>query len=111
MTSSWHEQRILTALSTVSQGILQMRLGSMADRDLAIALEALVTQDREAVLRAMPSAKAARVLQERDYLTRLKVSPDHRLEMADRLADALEGKGGGESRGATWIAPGRSSRR
>ena len=103
MESGWYENRILSALRTLSPGILQMRLGSMADRDIAIALETLVHEDREAVIRALPAAKGLRVRQEREYMSRVFVSPSHRQEMAERLADALEGKAG--SRGGTWIAP------
>ena len=104
MASNYYEQRILAALRSVPPGVLSMRLGAMADRDVAIGLDALVPEDRGAVLQALPAAKALRVRQELDYLSRLKVSPAHRQVMAERLADAMEGKGG--RRGGTWIAPG-----
>ena len=86
-----------------------MRISAMADRDLAIALEILIPEDRDAVLRVLPTAKAGRVAQEREYLSRLKVSSSHRRMMAERLAEAMEGLGG--ARGGTWIAPGGDRRR
>ena len=103
MATGWYEQRILTALRTLPEGILQMRLGTMADRHIAIALESPVGEGREALIRALPAAKGSRVRQEREYLGRLFVSPAHRQKMAERLADALEGQSG--PRGGTWIAP------
>ena len=109
MAPSWYEQRILSALHSLSPGIVQMRLGSMADRDIAIALEVLVPEDIESLLRALPAAKGVRVRQEKEYMSRVFVSPAHRQEMAERLADALEGTG--HRRGGSWIAPGRRRRR
>ena len=108
MKSDYFEARILRALDTVSPPTLQMRLAAMADRDLAIALGALAVEDRDALLARLPAAKARRVRQEREYLGNLFISGPHRIEMAERLADAMEGKGG--SRGGTWIAPGRDRR-
>ena len=104
MASAWYEQRILAALRILSPGVLGMRLGTMADRDLAIALEVLVPEDRESILHALPVAKEERVRQERVYMSRLLISPRHRQVMAERLADALEGRS--DRRGGTWIAPG-----
>ena len=104
----WYEQRIRRMLDSLSAATAQMRLAPMADRDLAVAVDQLLPEDREAVLARLPEAKSRRVRQEREYLTRLRVSPSHRRIMAERLADALEGRGG--RRGGTWIAPGRSRR-
>lgn len=108
MGRNYYERRILNALRTVAPEILQMRLSAMADRDLAIALDVLVSEDREAVLSRLPTAKAKRVRDEWAYMKRLFVSGSHRRIMAERLADAAEGKG--TRGGGTWIAPGDSRR-
>ncbi len=104
MGHDYFERRILDALRFAAPEILQTRLSSMADRDLAVALDVLVPEDRAAVLSRLPAAKAARVGEERDYMQRLFVSDSHRRIMAERLADVMEGKG--SRRGGTWIAPG-----
>ena len=102
----YYEEKIKTLLRTVSRSQMQMRLSSMADRDLALALEGVVYEDGLEILSRLPEAKAKRVRQEQEYLGRLRVTASQRRTMAERLADAMEGKG--RDTGGTWIAPGRS---
>ena len=105
MASSYYEERIHRLLSAVSPGKLQMRLSSVPDRNLAIALDMLLPEDRNAVLASLPDAKAVRVRQEQTYLGRLWVSAAQKRVMAEGLAEAMEGRRGVP--GGTWIAPGQ----
>ncbi len=104
MASSYYEERIHRLLTEVSSGQLQMRISSVPDRNLAIALDMLLTEDRDSVLSLLPAAKAVRVRQEQAYLGRLKISAAQKRVMAEGLAEAMEGRSG--SAGGTWIAPG-----
>ena len=105
MSSLYYEERIHRLLSAVSPGQLQMRLSSVPDRNLAIALDMILPEDRNAVLASLPAAKAVRVRQEQTYLGRLRVSAAQKRLMAEGLAEAMEGRR--TAPGGTWIAPGR----
>lgn len=105
MSSLYYEECIHRLLSAVSPGQLQMRLSSVPDRNLAIALDMILPEDRNAVLALLPAAKAVRVRQEQIYLGRLRVSAAQKRLMAEGLAEAMEGRSAAP--GGTWIAPGR----
>lgn len=68
-----------------------------------MALEAIDTEDGRRILLLLPAAKARRVKQEKDYLSRLRFTSSQLITMAKRLADGLEGQE--RVTGGTWIAP------
>jgi hypothetical protein len=68
-----------------------------------MAIEALDSEDGRRILVLLPPAKALRVKQEQDYLSRLRFTSSQLIIMAERLADGLEGRG--RRSGGTWIAP------
>ena len=106
MSSTCFETRIHQLLETVSVNILQMRLASLPDRNLAIALEVIPSEDRERILSMLPSAKKSRVEQEQTYLSRLKLTGTQKILMAEGLADKIAGSAAAVK--GTWIAPGKS---
>jgi hypothetical protein len=108
MALSYFEERIQLSIKSASAAQLQMRIASFPDRNLAIALDMIVPADQDRLLAILPTAKAKRVKQEQEYLGRLKMTLSQKRLMAERLADALEGKG--DSSGGTWIAPGGKHR-
>ena len=108
MALSYFEERIQLSLNSASAAQLQMRIASFPDRNLAIALDLIVPADQDRLLAILPPAKAKRVKLEQEYLGRLKITLSQKRVMAERLADALEGKG--DSSGGTWIAPGGKHR-
>ena len=108
MALSYFEERIQLSLKSASAAQLQMRIASFPDRNLAIALDMIVPADQDRLLAILPAAKAKRVKQEQEYLGRLKITLSQKRLMAERLADALQGKG--DSSGGTWIAPGGKHR-
>lgn len=106
MASSYYEERIRLLLASTPREQLQIRISSFPDRNLAIALSMLITEDQNTLLSLLPGKKAGRVRQEQEYLGRLKVSSVQKRIMAEQLADVMEGKG--DKSRATWIAPGRT---
>jgi len=107
MSSAYYEERIHRLLTSVPYSVLQMRLSSFPDRNLAIALDILQTDDCNTIMRMLPGAKKMRVEQEQNYLERLKISLNQKQLIAVELADKMDGGRSG-TRG-TWIAPGRGS--
>ena len=105
MSVEYYEIRLHQLLTGGISPELERRLSTMADRDLAIALSSLIQEDRLELLSHMPAAKAFRVRQESEYLSRLRVSASQRRLMAERLIALLEGENSGH--GGTWIVPGR----
>jgi len=105
MSSAYYEERIHRLLTSVPYAVLQMRLSSFPDRNLAIALDIVSAEDRNTVLNMLPGAKKLRVEQEQVYLERLKISLKQKQLIAVELADKMDGGRSG-TRG-TWIAPGR----
>ncbi|RKX70651.1 MAG: hypothetical protein DRP60_15530 [Spirochaetes bacterium] len=103
--SNYYEERIHRLLSSVSHNTLQMRISTIPDRNLAIALDILQPDDRNAIMNILPSAKKQRVVQERVYLGRLKITLKQKQVMAEALADKMNG--GRSSAKGTWIAPGK----
>ena len=101
--SGYYQQRIHRALDSIAAETLQLRVSSLPDRDLAMAIEALDSEDGRRILVLLPPAKAHRVKQEQDYLRRLRFNSSQLITMAERLADGLEGRG--RRAGGTWIAP------
>ena len=108
MASSYFEERIHRLLSELPSGLLQTRLSSVPDRNLAIALDIIQRDDRDAILALLPGAKTRRVRQEEEYLERLRITAAQKRLTAERLADAMDGRG--STSGGTWIAPGRTRR-
>ena len=105
MASLYFEERIHRMLSQLSSGSLQTRISSIPDRNLAIALDIIQPDDRDALLALLPAAKARRVREEQEYLARLRITSAQKRLMAEGLANSMEGRRG--AAGGTWIAPGR----
>jgi hypothetical protein len=106
MSPVYFDERIHRLLKSVPYPLLQMRLSSCPDRNLAIALDIIYEDDRYEILRMLPGTKKMRVEQERDYLERLKISLKQKQQIAEELADKMEGRR--QNTRGTWIAPGRA---
>ena len=96
-------QRLLVLLRGLGSVAAQNGLMRLGDRDLAIALTYMDRSERDRVLRLLSPAKAARVADELDYQSRLRITAQQYRTLVETVIAQLRSGAAGATR--SYVRP------